>query len=265
MRYLPAVYAILLALIGPATAQAQSPTLADLAAGKAKIVDLAHPLSESSVYWPGDNYEPFRLKTIATLEKNGVLSKAFSTPEHLGTHLDAPNHFERDKPSVDQIPPQELFAEGVLIDATAQASRDPDYRLTLDDVKDWEREHGEISQSSIVLLRTGWGRFWKLPARYKNQDVRGKMHFPGYSAEAARYLLDVRHVRGIGLDTMSMDYGLSTDFVVHHLVNGRGRYGLENLANLDKLPPRGFYLIVAPIKIETGTGGPARVFAVSRD
>lgn len=237
-------------------------TLDALVSGKLAIVDLTYALNERSIYWPGENYEPFRLKTIATLEKNGVLSKSFCMPEHLGTHIDAPNHFERNQASVDQISPQKLLSKGVVIDATAQAAANADYRLSINDVKAWEREHGVIQPQTVVLMRTGWGRYWQQPARFKNQDVRGQMHFPGYSAEAARWLIENRDVRGIGIDTMSIDYGLSKDFAVHHMVNGTGRYGLENLAQLDRLPPRRFYLVIAPIKIETGSGGPARIFAI---
>lgn len=240
------------------------PTLAELAAGELPIEDLSYALNEKSVYWPGENYEPFRLKTIATLERDGVLSKAFSMPEHLGTHLDAPNHFGAGKPAVEKIPPADLFAEGVVIDVSGQASADADYRLTVDDLQRWERDHGPIPQRAIVFLHTGWGRYWSQPVRYKNADVRGQMHFPGYSAEAARWLIEERDARGIGIDTMSIDYGLSKDFAVHHVVNGASRYGLENVARLERLPARDFFVFVAPIKIEGGTGGPARIFAVLR-
>lgn len=239
-------------------------TLEALAAGELRVIDLTYALNERSIHWPGDNYEPFRLKTIATLERDGVLSKAFCMPEHLGTHIDAPNHFERGQPSVDEIRPEQLFCVGVTIDVVGQAMADADYRLSVAHIERWEAEHGPIPQRAVVLLHTGWGRFWSQPARYQNQDVRGKMHFPGFSAEAAQWLLEHRDIRGIGIDTMSIDYGLSQDFPVHHAINGAGRFGLENIAQLDRLPPRDFYLIVAPIKIETGTGGPTRIFAVMR-
>lgn len=239
-----------------------APTLAQLCAGGVPIVDLAHTLSAEDPYWPGDDYQPLELKTIATLERDGVLSKTFSMPEHMGTHLDAPNHFARGQASVDEIKPEDLFSVGVMIDITAAAAGDADYRLSLADVRRWEAEHGPIPERAVVLLRTGWARFWNQPARYRNQDAQGQMHFPGYSLEAAEYLIDQRKARGLGIDTLSIDYGLSRDFEVHRLANGRGRYGLENLAALDRLPPRGFYLVVAPIKLKTGSGGPARVFAL---
>jgi kynurenine formamidase len=237
-------------------------TLDELASGKLHVVDLGWPLNDTSPYWPAENYEPFRLTTIAMLEKNGVLSKAFYCPEHLGTHLDAPNHFEKNQPAVDQINPANLFARGVRIDISAQADADADYRLTTADINEWEKKHGRIPKNAVVLLNTGWARHWNNYPRYKNQDPMGKLHFPGYSVEAAKFLVADRQVKGLGIDTLSIDHGPSKDFVVHHIVNGAGRYGLENLAHLDQLPAKGFYVFAAPIKIETGSGGPARVFAI---
>jgi kynurenine formamidase len=239
-----------------------APTLDDLTSGRVRIVDLTYALNEKNAYWPGENYRPFELKTIATLEKDGVLSKAFSMPEHLGTHIDAPNHFEPDQPAVDRIRPEDLFAPGVVIDIAPQAEQLADYALTVADVDRWERAHGPIPQGAVVLLHTGWGRFWNNYDRYKNQDARGRLHFPAYSPEAAALLINQRKCRGLGVDTLSIDVGISRDFAVHHIVNKAGRYGLENVARLDELPPRGFYVVVAPLKIETGSGGPARIFAL---
>jgi kynurenine formamidase len=183
-------------------------------------------------------------------------------PEHLGTHLDAPNHFERNQPGIDKIAPEQLFAAGVVIDISAAASMNEDYRLSDADVAAWEQAHGRIPAGAIVLLHTGWGRHWTNVARYQNRDVQGRLHFPGFSAEAAKLLIHERGAKGIGIDTLSVDYGLSRDFVVHHVVNRAGRYALENVAQLEQLPPVGFYLVVAPIKIETGSGGPTRIFAI---
>lgn len=242
----------------PATGQGGE----ELFAGKLNVVDLTYPINEKNAYWPAANYEPFRLRTIATLEKDGVLSKAFSMPEHLGTHLDAPSHFERGQKSVDQIDPRDLFAPGVMIDASSEAALDDDFLLAPAHLEAWEKVHGRIPAGAVVLLRTGWGRHWGNVTRYQNKDVQGRLHFPGYSAEAAKFLVEKRKVRGVGIDTLSIDRGLSKDFAVHHMVNAAGRYGLENVAHMDKLPPRGFSLVVAPIKIETGSGGPARVLAI---
>jgi kynurenine formamidase len=239
-------------------------SLDQLCSGGLKIVDLTWPLNDKAAYWPGADYKPFELRTIATLEKNGVLSKAFCMPEHQGTHIDAPNHFEADRPSVDRIAIADLFAEGVLIDVSPQVAADADYSLSLADMEAWEQKNGRIPERAVVLLKTGWGRHFQNPARYRNQDVMGRMHFPGFSAEAVRFLIDRRNIRGIGLDTLSVDPGQSRDFAVHHLLGRASRYGLENLAGLDELPATDFYLVVAPIKIESGTGGPTRVLAILR-
>lgn len=241
-----------------------SPTLDELVSGKLAIVDLTWTLDAANPYWPAENYEPFHLKTIATIEKNGVLSKAFYTPEHLGTHLDAPNHFEQNQPSVDEIKAEDLFAAGVVIDVAAQVETNADYRLALVDIAAWEKENGRIPDRSVVFLHTGWGRHWANYPRYKNQDAMGKMHFPGFSREAAEFLVTERRVRGIGIDTLSIDYGLSQDFIVHHVINKAGRYGLENVAQLDKLPKTGFYVSVAPVKVRSGSGGPTRITAMYR-
>jgi kynurenine formamidase len=233
-----------------------------LCSGQLRIVDLTYALDDKNPYWPGDDYEPFKLKTIATLEKNGVLSKAFFCPEHLGTHLDAPNHFEPNQPAVHELKPENLFAPGVVIDISAQAEADADYQLTARDVAEWERVHGKVPEGAVVFLRTGWGRFWTNYTRYMNRDAMGRLHFPAYSPDAARLLIKERSAKGLGIDTLSMDPGVSKDFEVHHIVNSAGRYGLENVANIDQLPPRGFFVTVAPIKIVSGSGGPTRIFAV---
>lgn len=237
-------------------------TLNDVAAGRARIIDLTHALNEKNAYWPGPGYEPFHLKTIATIEKDGVLSKAFSMPEHLGTHIDAPNHFETGQPDLASISPEQFFAPGIVMDISARGEVDADTTLTLQDIAEWEAAHGEIPEGAVILLHTGWGRFWNNYARYKNQDAMGKLHFPSYSAEAAEFLIHERKAKGLGVDNLSIDRGISKDFAVHHIVNKAGRYGLENVAGLEKLPARGFFLIVAPIRIEAGTGGPSRIFAI---
>lgn len=237
-------------------------TLSDVASGKARILDLTHALNEKNAYWPGPGYEPFHLTTIATIEKDGVLSKAFSMPEHLGTHIDAPNHFETGQPDLSMITPDQFFAPGVVIDIAARAEVDADTTLTVSDVKEWESKHGQIPEGAVVLLHTGWGRFWENYSRYKNQDAMGKLHFPSYSDEAAKFLIHDRKAKGLGVDNLSIDRGISQDFAVHHIVNKAGRYGLENVAQLEKLPAHGFFLIVAPIRIEAGSGGPTRILAV---
>jgi kynurenine formamidase len=236
-------------------------TFVDITEGRATLVDLTYTLNDKSPYWPGPKYQPFQFKTIATIEKDGVLSKTICMPEHLGTHIDAPNHFEKGQPSVEKIKPVDLISPGVVIDIRAQCEANADYALSVADVKAWEKKHSRIPDRAVVFLNTGWSRFWTNFDRYKNQDARGTLHFPGYSAAAATFLVKDRKAKGLGIDTLSIDVGTSKKFEVHHVVNGAGRYGLENVANLDRLPARGFYVVVAPIKIETGSGGPTRIFA----
>jgi kynurenine formamidase len=239
--------------------------LESLSTGKTRVIDLTYPLNSKNAYWPGEAYEPFKIEVLASLEKHRVYSAKYSTPEHLGTHIDAPIHFEPNQPTVDQIPLQDLVGPAVVIDVSLKAEANPDYRLKVEDISEWEKQHGTIEEGSIVLLCTGWGRRWADYGRYKNADEKGVLHFPGFSRESALFLADNRKVKAVGVDSLSVDHGPSTDFPVHHIFNSRGRWLLENLANLDKLPPTGATLIVAPIKIEGGSGGQARVWALIKD
>ncbi len=258
-----AIRSLLCILVLPSLLYAQQrDRFQELFTGRGKIVDLTYTINEGTPHWPAKSYKPFHLETIATLEKDGVLSKAFYTPEHLGTHIDAPNHFEKNQASVEKIPVEQFFGPAVVIDISSQSEKNPDYRLKLDDIKAWENRNGKIPDGVIILLKTGWGKYWTNYDRYKNQDEKGEMHFPGYSKESAEFLITERNVRALGIDNLSIDYGLSKDFIVHHLVNGAGKYGLENVANLDQLPAKGTMLIVAPVKIQDGSGGPTRIFAV---
>lgn len=181
--------------------------------------------------------------------------------EHCGTHLDAPVHFPPGKATVDQIPARQLFGPAVVLDVRAESARDADYRLPSARVEEWEKRHGRVPAGAIVLLRTGWASRWPDAQKYRNQDEQGRMHFPGFSVEAVKLLIE-RKVSGLGCDTMSVDYGASTDFEVHHLALGSGLYHLENLKDLGALPEEGAFLVAAPIKLEGGSGGPVRVFAL---
>src|SRR5262249_42619487 len=161
----------------------------------------------------------------------------------------------------DMVPAEGFVGPAVVLDVTKEAERGPDYQLSAKDGFAWERKHGSIPAGAIVLLRTGWSKRWPDVARYRNQDVNGKMHFPGFSVESAKVLLE-RRVNGLGCDTLSIDPGNSPDFPVHRLVLGGGVYLLENLADLSGLPEAGALLIAAPIKLEGGSGGAVRAFAL---
>jgi kynurenine formamidase len=234
--------------------------LEGIPSGKTRVLDLSYAISDKLVPWPGDE-KFFEAKVNATVEKNGYFTRSFWMLEHYGTHLDAPAHFPPGKTTVDQIPVKQLMGPAVVVDVRAESAKDADYQLPASVVEEWEKRHGRIPEGAIVLLRTGWASRWPDAKAYRNQDAQGKMHFPGFSVGAAKLLLE-RKVSGLGCDTMSIDYGASGDFAVHHLALGAGLYHLENLADLSEVPETGAFLIVAPIKLEGGSGGPVRVFAV---
>src|SRR5579864_762583 len=234
--------------------------LEGISTGKTRLIDLSYAINDKLVQWPGDE-KFFEAKVNASVEKNGYFTRSFWMLEHYGTHLDAPAHFPPGKITVDQIPVKQLFGPAVVIDVRAESTKDADYRLPAGHIEEWEMRHRRIPEGAIVLLRTGWASRWPDAQKYRNQDAQGRMHFPGFSVEAARLLIE-RKVSGLGCDTMSIDYGASTDFAVHHLALGSGLYHLENLADLSALPEIGAFLVVAPIKLEGGSGGPVRVFAL---
>lgn len=234
-----------------------------------RIVDLTHTLDEQTIFWP-TSPSTFRLEKLAfgrTPAGFFYAANAFCTPEHGGTHLDAPIHFAEGRWTTDQIPLERLVGTAVVIDVTAKAAAERDYRLTVEDVLDWERRHGPIPAGALVLLRTDWSRRWPNRLSYLGDDTPGdasNLHFPSYGADAARLLVHQRKVSALGVDTASIDYGPSSDFPVHRIANEANVPGLENLTNLDALPPTGALVIALPIKIGGGSGGPARVIALVR-
>jgi kynurenine formamidase len=236
--------------------------LEGIAAGKTQLVDLTHALNSRNPYWPGPGYEPFKFEIFATLEKDGVLSGKFSMDEHTGTHLDAPNHFVAGQASIDQIPLKQLFGPAVVVDVRNKVTSNADYQLSTSDLMMYEQVHGRIPDNAVVFMYTGWDDRWPDYDRYKNADNNKVLHFPGFSAEVAKFLVEERNIAGIGIDTLSVDYGMSKDFMVHHICLGKGKYHLENVANLASLPAAGAWTIIAPIKIENGTGGPTRIIGL---
>ena len=228
--------------------------------GSARLVDLTHPLSEKFPAWPGDE-RVFEATVQARTEEDGYFTRNVWMLEHFATHIDAPIHFPPGKTSVDKIPLEQLVGPAVVLDIRQQAAENPDYRLTAEDVAAWEERNGRIPAGAIILARTGWAARAGNGESYRNQDEQGVMHFPGYSVEAVRLLLE-RKVSGLGIDTLSVDYGPSSEFEVHSVSHGAGLYHLENLSDLSELPESGAVLVVAPIKLEGGSGGPVRVFAL---
>ncbi len=235
--------------------------------GRQEIVDLSHAYDQDTLYWP-TSPSRFSLQQLAhgqTAAGFFYSANTFATPEHGGTHIDAPIHFHAEGQTVDQIPLEKLIVPGIVIDVSDKAMQDRNYRLTPGDVQRFEATHGQIAAGSAVLLRTGWGRYWPDPKKYLGDDTPGdasNLQFPAFGESAARLLVQERKVALIGLDTASIDYGPSKDFIVHRVIAGHNIPAIENLTNLDKLPATGFMLIALPVKIEGGSGGPVRVVAL---
>lgn len=251
---------VILPLVGTAREQT-----IDLAA--AQIVDLSHAFGSRTLFWPTSPTR-FTLEKLAygkTQSGYFYAANAFCTPEHGGTHLDAPIHFSEAGRTTEKIPLEQLVAPAVVIDVVARAAANRDYRATADDVRQFEKEHGPIARGTIVLLRTGWSRHWPDAKAYLGDATPGdasRLSFPSYGVEAAKLLVDERGAAALGIDTASIDYGRSTDFAVHRIAGARNVPGLENLTNLDQLPPRGAIVIALPMKIDGGSGGPLRAIAL---
>jgi len=231
------------------------------------IVDLSHAYGPSTVFWPTSPTK-FELEKLAYGKTEGgyfYAANTVRTPEHGGTHLDAPIHFSEGGRTTEQIPLEQLIAPAVVIDVTAHAAKDRDYRATREDVLAFEKAHGPITRGTIVLLRTGWSRHWPNARAYLGDDTPGdasKLSFPSFGPDAARLLVDERGIAALGVDTASIDFGRSTDFQVHRIAAARNVPGFENLTNLDRLPPRGALVVALPMKIEGGSGGPLRAVAL---
>jgi kynurenine formamidase len=246
----------------PLAALPKSPDLAT-----AKVIDLSYPFDEKTIYWP-TSPSRFQLEKLAygdTPAGYFYSSYSFCTPEHGGTHLDAPIHFSKAGRTTDQIPLRQLIAPAVVVDISSKAAADADYRLSADDVRAWETAHGTIAPGTIVLLRTGWGNRWPDRKRYLGDDTPGDashLHFPSYGKEAADLLVRERKVGALGVDTASIDHGASKDFIVHQVAMAAQVPGLENLAHLEDVPLTGAWVIALPMKIAGGSGGPLRIVAL---
>jgi kynurenine formamidase len=234
------------------------------------LVDLSHSFNEQTIYWP--TAQKFVLTKVAEGETEGgyfYAANNFEAAEHGGTHLDSPIHFARGGDKADEIPLRRLVGQAVVVDVSERALDNRDYLISRADLRGWERENGRIPRQAIVLLRTGWDRFWPDAERYLGTAERGeqavpKLHFPGLSQEGARWLANRRDVKSVGIDTASIDYGQSTDFLAHRVLGAANVPVFENVARLGRLPDRGFAVVALPMKIEGGSGGPLRIMAVLR-
>lgn len=237
------------------------------AAAEETWVDLTHPLGAESVFWP--TARQFELITDAKgMTDAGYYYSAYSFcgAEHGGTHIDAPVHFAQGRRSVDQIPLSQLIGPAVVIDVSVAAGSDRDYQIGVDDITAWEAAHGRIPVDTIVLLRTGYSRFWPDAEAYLGTALRGEagvaaLHFPGLHPETAAWLVTERSVKAVGIDTASIDTGQSKTFGSHVALMTSNVPAFENVAHLERLPATGARIIALPVKIEGGSGGPLRIVA----
>ncbi|XP_013084561.2 isatin hydrolase-like isoform X1 [Biomphalaria glabrata] len=236
-----------------------------------QVLDLSHTLSNESLRWPGGSNFSFTILTRGWQNNNSFwleLNK-FDTPEHIGTHMDAPAHFYNKGWKVHEIPADRLVGPGVVIDVKDKVFNDSDYRMTPADVESWEKVNGPIPKGAIVFMRSGWDTRYpnkKLTFNTNTPDNESTFHFPGFHPDTARWLIVNRNIGMIGIDTPSTDYGPSPNFEVHQIISNASVMGLENVNNLGALPPKGFIVTVAPVKLFDGSGGPVRILAlVSKD
>ena len=225
-----------------------------------RVVDLSWPVHPGIPQWPGDPGVEF--ETIASIDKDGYFLRRFSMGEHSGTHLSAPSGFQAGASGHESFSPQDLVRPAIVIDIAKQAAADRDYALTMNDVLDWESDHGPVPQGCVALLHTGWQSRWSNPLDYLGGTSAGELHFPGFGLEGAEMLIKGRGIAGLGADTAGVEPGVDTKFSVSRPALEQRLILLENLTNLDQLPPTGALLVVGLLRLEGGSGGPASITAL---
>jgi kynurenine formamidase len=254
-----------IAAVADPPASSPEPVARQFAAGT--WLDLTHSFDAQTIYWPTE--QGFRFES----GNNGPTAKGyyyaanrFATAEHGGTHLDAPRHFAEGKHTADQIEPERLVGEAAVIDVTAKCEANPVYEATVDDLVAWETRHGRQLLDVIVLVRTGWAARWADRERYlgtagKGPEAVKALRFPGLAPDAAKWLVEHRRVKAVGIDTASIDHGPSTLFGTHVMLCSANVPIFENVAALDRLPEQGAFIVALPMKIAGGSGGPLRILA----
>lgn len=244
-----------------------------IGSGKVEVIDLTAPLSEKTPIIqlppPFANTRRFELTEVSHYDDRGPAWywNDISTGEHVGTHFDAPVHWVtgKDRIDVSEVPARQLIAPAVVIDKSAECATNPDYLLEVDDVRAWEKEHGDLPKGGWMLYRTGWDSRAGDQQRFLNANETGP-HTPGISIECAKWLASEAPVIGVGVETVGTDAGTAHSFdppfPCHAFLLGAGKYGLTQLANVAKLPPTGAVVIAGPLPIVSGSGSPARVLAL---
>jgi kynurenine formamidase len=224
------------------------------------VLDLTHLLSPAFPIWPGN--PPIKVTNTATVAKAGFYANKWEVVEHHGTHLDAPAHFAPKGLTAERLDAASLIVPAAVIDIRERARKNADAVVTIDDLKAWEKRHGRLPKQCGVFLNSGWDAKAGDARAFLGQDGSKVLHFPGFSKEACEFLLRERAVAGLAVDTLSLDFGASKDFAVHKLWLGAGKWGLECVANLSKLPPAGATVFVGAPKVIGASGGPTRVLAL---
>ncbi|MBD2436646.1 cyclase family protein [Nostoc sp. FACHB-110] len=224
-----------------------------------RVIHLSHIIDRNIPQWPGD--PPVEFTTVAKIPDDGYYLRRFSIGEHSATHINAPNSFFADGAGIEQYPAELLVVPAVVIDICVAAADNSDYALTIADILAWEEIHGEIESGNVVLVYTGWQHKWGDRRAFFNQDTQGMMHFPGFSSYATQFLLNQRRISGVGIDTHGVDPGNDQSFATNHLILAQSGIVLENLTNLDQLPPKGTTLAIAPLRLRGGSGSPVGVLA----
>jgi kynurenine formamidase len=225
-----------------------------------RAIDLTHTMSPDFPTFFG--VPGIELEKKFDIKKDGFNLHWWRIIEHAGTHLDAPIHFSESGITAEKIAAETLVVPLAVIDVAAKAARNADYEVTREDCADWERRHGRMPENACVAMHSGWARHVSDAAKFTGKDASGVFHFPGFGAEVTEWLLKRRSVAGIAVDTLSLDPGPSKDFKTHRLWLPSGRWGLENVANLDQVPAAGATLVVGVAKVKDATGGPARLIAL---
>ena len=231
-------------------------------------IDLTHSFDSTTLYWPNNPTDFEHKEDAYGMTEFGYFysSYSLSTPEHGGTHLDAPIHFAKGKQTVSQIPVDRLIGKAEIIDVSTNALQDRDYLISAKDILDWEKENGLLEEDRIIIFKTGYGKFYPNREKYFGTSKKGdeaipELHFPGISEEAAKLLVN-KNIKAVGIDTPSLDYGQSADFIAHQILMGANIPGFENVANLEQLNAESeVYILALPMKIKNGSGGPLRIIA----
>jgi kynurenine formamidase len=248
-----------------ATASARQPglwsTVATLRAKK--WVDLTHAFDTDTPHWKG--FGEMKRVTRYTVKKDGFWVEEMTHVGQWGTHIDPPIHFHEGLRSTETIPVTEMLMPLVVLDVHEKVARNPDYTLSMDDIRAYEAKYGAIPAGAFVAMRTDWSKRWPNQDRMQNRDAKGVAHYPGWSKETLEYLYNTRKITASGHETTDTDPGLATtkdDYSLESWLLKQNHYQIEMLDHLDQVPDAGALIVVAWPKLRNGSGFPARVFAI---